>query len=92
MKKILVYGFLSFLMIFFVSCDSWLDLNPKSSITVSSMWKNSSDAKAALNGAFNRFRSAFQTNYIFGEIIEPDFMGMGLIMALWTEVMFGIIY
>ncbi|RHU28848.1 MULTISPECIES: RagB/SusD family nutrient uptake outer membrane protein [unclassified Parabacteroides] len=78
MKKILVYGFLSFLMIFFVSCDSWLDLNPKSSITVSSMWKNSSDAKAALNGAFNRFRSAFQTNYIVWGDYRTGFYGNGI--------------
>ncbi|WP_080903233.1 RagB/SusD family nutrient uptake outer membrane protein [Parabacteroides sp. Marseille-P3160] len=64
MKKIIIYIFLSLSGFFIASCDSWLDLEPQSSITVNSMWKNSNDVKAALNGTFNRFRSAFQTNYI----------------------------
>ena len=45
------------------SCDNWLELVPESSITTASMWKSPDDAKAGLNGAFNRFRSAFGINY-----------------------------
>lgn len=78
MKKIITYSVLLVLMTNFISCDSWLDLNPKSSITVSSMWKNSSDARAALNGALNRFRAAYQTNYIVWGDYRTGFYGNGM--------------
>lgn len=78
MKTKIIYILLTFIGLFATSCDSWLDLNPKSSITVNSMWKNSSDAKAALNGAFNRFRTAFQTNYIIWGDYRTGFYGNGV--------------
>ena len=78
MKTKITYLLLAFIGIFVTSCDSWLDLNPKSSITVNSMWKNSSDAKAALNGAFNRFRAAYQTNYIIWGDYRSGFYGNGV--------------
>lgn len=60
-----------------VSCDSMLDLTPKSSITVNSMWEDASDAKAGLTGAFSRFRSAFQTEYAIWGDYRTGFYGNG---------------
>lgn len=66
-----------FIGLFLVSCDSLLDVKPQSSITVNSMWENPGDAKAALNGAFNRFRSAYEDNYaVWGEY-RTAFYGNG---------------
>lgn len=47
----------------FNACDDMLDVKPKSSITVASMWENSDDAWGALYGAYNQFRSAYGGNY-----------------------------
>lgn len=79
MKKRCIYYMISLLTAMgFCSCDSWLDLAPESSITSASMWKNSSDAEAALTGAFNRFRSAFNSNYIDWGDYRTGFYANGL--------------
>jgi hypothetical protein len=41
------------------------------------MWENPGDAKAALNGAFNRFRAAYATNYIAWGDYRTGFYGNG---------------
>lgn len=61
-----------------VSCGDMLNLTPKSSITQNSMWKDAGDAKAALTGAFNRFRTAFQENYIVWGDYRCGFYGDGI--------------
>ncbi|MDD4439809.1 MAG: RagB/SusD family nutrient uptake outer membrane protein [Tissierellia bacterium] len=79
MKKSILYNLIfSFIGLSIISCDNILDITPKSSITVNSMWENSGDAKAALNGAFNRFRSAYATNYIVWGDYRTSFYGNGL--------------
>ncbi len=82
MKKNISYIILSiFMVIVIISCDDMLNLTPKSSITVNSMWKDSGDAKAALNGAFNRFRAAFQKNYIIWGDYRCGFYGDGIALG-----------
>ena len=74
MKKISVI-FLFAIGLLNVSCDSWLDLKPQSSLTANSMWQSEADAKAALNGAFARFRTAYQNNLIIWGDMRTGFYG-----------------
>ena len=76
-KRILYFSLSLFITLGLFSCDSWLDLVPESSITTGSMWKSSSDAKAALTGSLNRFRLAFQTDYISWGDYRTGFYGNG---------------
>ena len=76
-KRNLYYSLSLFILLGLFSCDSWLDLVPESSITTGSMWKSSSDAKAALTGTFNRFRSAFQQSYLDWGDFRTSFYGNG---------------
>jgi len=79
MKKSILYSLIfSFIGLSVISCDDMLNLTPKSSITVNSMWENSGDVKAVLNGAFNRFRSAYATNYIIWGDYRTSFYGNGV--------------
>ncbi|HZK71068.1 MAG TPA: RagB/SusD family nutrient uptake outer membrane protein [Clostridia bacterium] len=63
MKKISHIAIAISIILFSVSCDKQLEVSPKSSITVASMWENPEDAMGALYGAFNQFRSAYGGNY-----------------------------
>lgn len=77
-KKIIYQAIISLCLgLGIVSCDSMLDLTPQSSITVNSMWEDASDAKAGLNGAFSRFRLAFQTEYVIWGDYRTSFYGNG---------------
>lgn len=61
-----------------VSCDDMLDVTPRSSITVASMWQNSEDAWGALYGAYNQFRSAYGGNYHNWGDYRTGFYGDGV--------------
>lgn len=50
----------------FISSCSLLDVDPVSTITSSSFWKNPGDAKAYLTGIYNRVRNLNNTSY-YGE-------------------------
>lgn len=64
--KTKLYIFLAIIFITsFTSCEDLLDVKPKSSITVASMWENEDDAWGALYGTFNQWRSAYGGNYYF---------------------------
>lgn len=78
MKKIYVTIIFVLSALGLTSCEDMLNLTPKSSITQNSMWKDAGDAKAALNGAFNRFRAAFQENYIVWGDYRCGFYGDGI--------------
>lgn len=78
MKKHILFGIIAFSGLLMASCDSILDVTPQSSITANSMWQNSGDAKAALNGAFNRFRTAYATNYLVWGDFRTSFYGNGI--------------
>ncbi len=47
------------------SCHDDLDITQKTAISSQSMWQDEDDAVAAVNGMFNRFRSAFSYGYMF---------------------------
>ena len=47
------------------SCHGDLDVTQKSEVSAQSMWQNEGDAQSAMYGLYNRFRSAFSTNYIY---------------------------
>jgi len=60
------------------SCDDLLDISPKSSITVASMWKSPEDAMGAIYGAYNQFRSAYGGNYHNWGDYRTGFYGDGV--------------
>lgn len=78
MKNILFSLIIVILTFVFVTCNDILNITPESSITVNSMWENPGDAKAALNGAFNRFRTAYASNYIAWGDYRTGFYGNGV--------------
>lgn len=48
-----------------LSCIKDLDIEQKSKITTSNMWKSESDATGAMYGMFHQFRAALNTNIIY---------------------------
>lgn len=74
MKRINIL-IMAILSVITVSCDSWLNLKPESSLTANSMWQSDADANAALNGAFARFRTAYQTNLMIWGEMRTGFYG-----------------
>jgi hypothetical protein len=72
MKKILLYALA---LISAVSCS--LDVDEKSAITTPTAWSSSSDAQAAVYGMMNRFRSAFNSNYMYWGEYRSGIWGPG---------------
>jgi len=65
MKKIIFNTIIFFAAsILIPSCSDKLEVDLESAITANSMWKDESDAKAAIFGAYTRMRSAFSTSYM----------------------------
>lgn len=60
------------------SCSDKLEVDLESAITANSMWKDESDAKAAIYGAYVRMRSTFSTAYIFWGEYRTGLWGKGL--------------
>lgn len=84
MKKIFIlFGFVCSLL--FNSC-SLLDVEPVSTITSDSFWKNSSDAKAYLYGIYNVVRSLNNTSY-YGEDRGDAFKAgeIGPVSVAWSQ-------
>lgn len=46
-----------------MSCIGDLDVTNKSAVSSKSMWKEEGDAKAAMYGLYNQFRSTFSYGY-----------------------------
>jgi len=63
MKTYFKIIFTVFGVICFIACESMLDVSPKSSITVASMWEDRGDAVGAMYGAYSQFRDAYGGNY-----------------------------
>ncbi len=78
MKRIIYISFISAIILFGASCDDLLDISPKSSITVASMWESPEDAMGALYGAYNQFRSAYGGNYHDWGDYRTGFYGDGV--------------
>lgn len=67
------------------SCDI-LDVNPVSTITSESFWKNPSDAKAYLTGIYNKVRSLYNTSYYGedrGDAFKPG--EIGPVSVAWSQ-------
>jgi len=47
------------------SCHGDLDIVQKSEVSAQSMWQDEGDAVSAMYGLYNKFRSAFSSNYIY---------------------------
>lgn len=62
----------------FASCMGDLDIIQKSGISSNSMWQDEGDATAAMYGMFNKFRSTFNTNYIYWGEYRTGLWGDGL--------------
>jgi len=62
----------------FQSCHDKLDVDLKSSITANSMWQEESDVRAAMYGAYNKFRSSFANAYIYWGEYRSGLWGAGL--------------
>lgn len=79
MKKIIFNTIIFFAAsILIPSCSDKLEVDLESAITANSMWKDESDAKAAIFGAYTRMRSAFSTSYIFWGEYRTGLWGKGL--------------
>ncbi len=63
MKRIIFISIFASFCLLNSSCDDMLEVTPKSSITVASMWENAEDAMGALYGAYNQFRASYGDNY-----------------------------
>lgn len=62
----------------FQSCHDKLDVKLESAITANSMWESEGDAKAAVYGTFNKFRSTFAAAYVFWGEYRSGLWGAGL--------------
>lgn len=62
----------------FQSCHDKLDVDLESAITANSMWESEGDAKAAVYGTYNKFRSTFATSYAFWGEYRSGLWGPGL--------------
>lgn len=67
------------------SCDA-LNVEPVSTITAESFWKNSSDAEAYLTGIYNRYRNLNNTSY-YGEDRGDAFKAgeIGPVTVAWSQ-------
>lgn len=62
----------------FHACHDKLNVDLESAITANSMWASEGDAKAAVYGTFNKFRSSFAAAYIFWGEYRSGLWGAGL--------------
>lgn len=62
----------------FHACHDKLNVDLESAITANSMWEDEGDAKAAVYGAFNKFRSTFAAAYVFWGEYRSGLWGPGL--------------
>lgn len=62
----------------FHACHDKLNVDLESAITANSMWASEGDAKAAVYGTFNKFRSTFSAAYIFWGEYRSGLWGAGL--------------
>ena len=70
-----------FLAVLLPGCDSLIDLNPESSISVNSFWKTEEDAQGGLVGMYNQFREFTRANLILLGEARSETMGNGLANA-----------
>lgn len=59
-------------------CHGDLDVTQKSGVTASSMWKDESDATSAMYGLYNKFRSTFNTDYVYWGEYRTGLWGDGM--------------
>ena len=62
----------------FMSCIGDLDVTNKSAVSSKSMWKEEGDAKAAMYGLYNQFRSTFSYGYFTWGEYRTGLWGDGL--------------
>lgn len=84
MKKIKIMAWVACCMLVY-SCNL-LDVEPVSTITSQSFWKNSGDAKAYLTGIYNRVRDMDNTSY-YGEDRGDAFKAgeIGPVTVAWSQ-------
>ena len=70
-----------FLVALLLGCNSLIDLNPESSISVNSFWKTEEDAQGGLVGMYNQFREFTRANLILLGEARSETMGNGLANA-----------
>ena len=62
----------------FSSCDSELDINPITQVSVSNFFSNNDELQLALTGTYNGYRRAYRQNHIvWGELRSDNHMGVG---------------
>ncbi|MDR2270133.1 MAG: RagB/SusD family nutrient uptake outer membrane protein [Sphingobacterium sp.] len=77
--KRILYGAMVFLgLLSGTACSDKLDVDLKAAINANSMWKDESDAQAAVTGAYVRMRNTFSTGYIFWGEYRTGYWGAGL--------------
>lgn len=77
-KRILYGSILLLGLLSGTACSDKLDADLKAAINANSMWKDESDAQAAVTGAYVRMRSTFATAYIFWGEYRTGYWGAGL--------------
>ncbi len=77
MNKTIKILFLASLVVFACACDDLLDVTPESTITSASMWESEEDVEAAMYGAFSKFRSTFDTDYLVWGDFRSDIYADG---------------
>lgn len=60
------------------SCHGDLDVKQKSEVSANSMWQEEGDAVSAMYGLYNKFRSTFNTNYIYWGEYRTGLWGDGM--------------
>lgn len=65
-------------IVLFSSCHGDLDIKQKSGVTASSMWQDESDAVSAMYGLYNKFRSTFNSSYVFWGEYRTGLWGDGM--------------
>ncbi|MDR1724625.1 MAG: RagB/SusD family nutrient uptake outer membrane protein [Tannerella sp.] len=80
MKKNIILLIISNLLL--ISCHGDLDVIQTSQVSASSMWREEGDATSAMYGLMNRYRSAFNTAYIYWGEYRTGLWGEGLTSAL----------
>ena len=69
---------LAIALVGFSSCDSELDIDPITQVSVNNFFNNNNELQLALNGAYNGFRRAYRQNHIlWGELRSDNHIGVG---------------
>jgi len=73
MKKMKSFTFLSTLLFLIMSCSKdFIDLKPKSAVSIDVLYKTDKDFKDALTATYNTLQSQYQRFYIWGDIRADD--------------------